>query len=114
MPFIDLAGLDDATFKPVNGDGGHIRVIGLTQCKHCHHAIAVLRKRGVEFSFAYLDAMPAPVRGKLLRALKAHVSPAALLFPVLLTDDGTFVAGDDADVWAEAGVDTGGEVYADA
>ncbi len=113
MAFISLNGLDQVEFTDVAGEGsnsdpGAIRIIALTQCGHCHHAMKVLETRGVAYGYAYLDKLPAETRGPLLRALKSHVSPAALMFPILLTSWGTFIAGYNAEVWAEAGVDTGG------
>ncbi|MEX2443172.1 MAG: hypothetical protein WD492_06195 [Alkalispirochaeta sp.] len=113
MAFIELNGLDQVDFTDVEGDGnntdpGAIRIIALTKCGYCHHAMKVLKKRGVGYGYAYIDKLPAETRGPLLRALKSHVSPAALLFPILLTDWGKFITGYDAEVWAEAGVDTGG------
>lgn len=117
MAFISLNGLDQVEFTDVEGAGSNtdpsaIRIIALTTCGHCHHAMRVLEKRGVAYGYTYLDKLPSETRGPLLRALKSHVSPAALMFPILLSNWGTFIAGYNSEVWAEAGVITGGTAEA--
>ena len=113
MAFIKLNGLDQVDFTDVAGsadalqsDPGAIRIIALTKCAYCHHAMKRLEERGIAYSYTYLDKLPQDVRGVFLRALKNHVLPASLLFPILLTDNEVFIAGYNADVWAEVGVDT--------
>lgn len=112
MAFTELDGMDQVDFTGVPGkrcDAGEIRIIGLTKCAYCHHVLNRLKELDIAHSYALLDQIPSSARGTLLRALKQHVQPAALLFPILLTDQEVFIAGYNAEVWADSGVDIGGK-----
>jgi glutaredoxin len=117
MGYVEISGMDGVEFTwnagtgPYSGDDpAATLIVGLTDCHVCHKVVKVLKNRGIAFGYADLDALPHSVRGPFLRGLKSLLPPQGLLTPVLITDKGAFIAGYNAERWAEAGLDIGADM----
>ena len=92
--------LTQEEYSGATGNTEEITLVALSNCKHCHQAIAFLKEEGVSFSYLFLDTQPHEKRGALLRHLKERTGND-LVFPILLTPD-TLLKGFEPEVWRDA------------
>ena len=95
--------MDKVNYKTIDGERKeHDTIVyALSTCAFCRRAIAYLKKRKIQFRYAYLDQIDVETKRSVKREL-AERFDNIVVFPILVVDDQRAYSGFTESVWARA------------
>lgn len=95
--------MDKVNYKTIDGERKeHDTIVyALSTCAFCRRAIEYLKKRKIQFRYAYLDQIDVETKRSVKREL-AERFDNIVVFPILVVDDQRAYSGFTESVWARA------------